>query len=350
LAARPRLPAMTTAQPSLLCYTDDSCAGITRRKAGRGWAYYDPQGARITDRAEIDRLNRIGLPPAYKRAWFCADPNGHIQAVGWDDKGRKQYRYHLDHRAQQEAEKYARCVDFGRALPAIRERVDEDLDERGVTRNRAVAAVVRLLDIGHIRVGNDEYAAANESYGATTLQDEHARIRGGRLVLDFIGKSGKHQKLTIEDKRLARVVKKCQDLPGQRLFQFLDEAGEQRSVGSADVNAYLREASGTDFTAKNFRTWGASVIAFEALFAAAGRTPPSLKELLEPVARALGNTPAISRKSYVHPALIDLAKTGRGLPASIELPRATRYLSRAERGLIAFLDQLAAEQEAARAA
>lgn len=325
-----------------LCFVDDAGPGITRRKAGRGWAYFDPDGRRITDRDEIDRLNRIALPPAYRDAWFCPDPTGHIQATARDEKGRKQYRYHPDFRAAQESEKFDRCADFGRALPKIRARVEADLSARGLTRDVAVAAVVRLLDLGKVRVGNEDYARANKSFGATTLRDRHASIKGGRLTLCFRGKSAKMQRLTIENRRLARIVRKCQDLPGQRLFQYLDAEGEARPVTSSDVNAYLREASGADFTAKHFRTWGASVIAFTALVEA-GAEGIGIKAMLEPVAEALGNTPAISRKSYVHPALIALASAGglKGRPP-IRLPRATKYLSPAERGLIAFLDETGA--------
>lgn len=325
----------------MLCHVDDDLPGITRRKAGRGWAYYDPQGRRIADRDEIDRLNRVAMPPAYRECWFCPSPEGHIQATGYDDKGRKQYRYHLDFRAAQEAEKYGGCASFGRALPLLRRQVESDLARRSLDKRTAVAAIARLLDLGHVRVGSEGYAKANQSFGATTLRNRHAKVTGTRLKLEYRGKSGQMQRLTIEDKRLTRLVKRCQDLPGQHLFQYLDDAGNPHPVTSSDVNDYIREATGTGFTAKHFRTWGASVIAYEALVAAApgGLT---LKAMLAPVAAALGNTPAISRKSYVHPALIDIARAGgmRG-EGSIRLPRATRFLKPAERGLIAFLDRLA---------
>jgi DNA topoisomerase-1 len=335
----------------MLCFVDQAEPGITRKKLAHGWAYYDPAGTRITDRDEIDRLNKIALPPAYRDAWFCPSPHGHIQAIGYDEKGRKQYRYHLDFRSQQEADKYDRCADFGRALPKIRARVEKDLAGRRLTKDTVVAAVVRLLDLGRVRVGNDGYAKANKSFGATTLRDRHARISGGRLKLEYIGKSGKLQQITINDRRLAHVVRRSQDLPGQRLFQYVGEDGEQHPVTSSDVNAYLREASGGPFTAKHFRTWGASTIAFEALVQSAPEGI-KLKTMLEPVAAALGNTPAISRKSYVHPALIELAQAG-GLKGQEKprLPRPARNLSSIERGLIGFLDTLAGpstdEREAA---
>jgi len=324
----------------MLCYVDDALPGITRRKLAHGWAYFDAKGRRITKRKEIDRLNAIALPPAYSDAWFCPSPHGHIQATGFDEKGRKQYRYHADFRSAQEAEKYGRCADFGRALPLIRAAVERDLANRALDRRTVVAAVVRLLDLGRVRIGNEGYAKANKSFGATTLRRRHALVRGPRLKLEYMGKSGKLQRLTVEDNRLSRLVRRCQDLPAQHLFQYLDAEGEPHAVTSGDVNAYLREASGGDFTAKHFRTWGASVIAFEALVAAGGRL--GLKTMLEPVAEALGNTPAIARKSYVHPALIELARTKAPAFEALKLPRATKYLSGAERGLIAFLDEIAA--------
>ncbi|USI73382.1 DNA topoisomerase IB [Sphingomonas morindae] len=333
-----------------LCYIDDTSIGITRRKARHGWAYFDAEGQRITDRAEIDRLNAVGLPPAYERCWFCPDPSGHLQAIGYDAKGRKQYRYHPEFRAAQEAEKYEGCADFGRALPAIRKRVDADLDGRTPTKRTAVAAVVRLLDVGHVRVGNMAYARENKSFGATTLRDRHASFTGAKVTFRYRGKHGKPQHVEIADRRLARVTRQCQDLPGQHLFQYVDAEGARHPVTSSDVNAYLREATGAAFSAKNFRTFAASVIAYEAIVAA-GPAGIKLKTMLAPVAAALGNTPAISRKSYVHPALIALARSG-GLKgqAPVRLPRPTRWLSPAERGLIAFLDTLAGAAEDRQAA
>jgi DNA topoisomerase-1 len=319
-----------------LSYCDDSKPGITRRKLRLGWAYYTPDGQRITDRDEIDRLNRIGLPPAYRDAWFSPKANGHIQAIGWDDKGRKQYRYHLDFRSKQDSAKYDRCAEFGLKLPALRKRVEQDLRERGLTRRRAVAAVVRLLDNGHIRVGNEAYARDNESFGATTLRKRHAKLSGDTLKLQFKAKSGKMCTLRMTDRSLSRFVKKMQDLDDQHLFAWLDDGGEAHPVTSSDVNAYIREATGEDFTAKHFRTWAASVTAFETL--ASAEHDLSLTAMLEPVTAKLGNTPAIARKSYVHPHLIALIKQGQArFRKALRLPRATSHLSRAERGLIAFL-------------
>ncbi|WP_454885285.1 DNA topoisomerase IB [Sphingomonas oryzagri] len=334
------------AKPKLtprIVYVDDDLPGITRKRSGKGWAYYDARGERIADRDEIDRLNAVGMPPAYRDCWFCPSCDGHIQAIGYDDRGRKQYRYHPDFRAAQEAEKYAGCADFGRMLPLVRRQVESDLAHRRLDKRTAVAAVVRLLDLGHVRVGNETYAKENGSFGATTLRTRHAAVRGSKLRLCYKGKSGKMQELTIEDRRLSTVVKRCQDLPGQQLFQYLDDEGERRPVTSTDVNDYIREATGGEFTAKHFRTWAASVIAYRAIVEA-GTDGIGIKAMLEPVAAALGNTPAISRKSYVHPALCALAKAG-GMKgeAPVKLPRATRWLDPAERGLIAFLDALAAK-------
>ncbi|RYE02470.1 MAG: DNA topoisomerase IB [Sphingomonadales bacterium] len=323
-----------------LHYVDDSEAGITRKKVRHGWAYYDPEGARITDRDEIDRLNAIGLPPAYTDAWFCPDPQGHIQAVGWDDKGRKQYRYHTGFREAQEAAKYDRCAAFGEHLPRLRRKVERDLKLRGLCRDKAVAAVVRLLDLGTIRVGNESYAQANKSFGATTLRKRHAQVKGSSLKLQFRAKSGKMRVMTITDGSLSRFVKKMQDLPGQNLFRWIDDAGAAHPVTSTDVNAYIREAMNEDFTAKHFRTWGASVLAFEAL--ARADSYVGIKSVLEPVTAALGNTPSIARKSYVHPRLIELAKDKEAQAAfreTLSLPRASAHLNRYERGLIAYLEE-----------
>jgi len=322
-----------------IVYVDDHEPGITRRKVRHGWGYWDATDKRITDRDAIDRLNAVGLPPAYTQAWFCPDPRGHIQATAYDDKGRKQYRYHPGFREAQEAAKYDRCSGFGEALPMLRARVEADLKLRGLCKEKAVAAVVRLLDLGTIRVGNESYAQSNKSFGATTLRKRHARVTGQKLCLQFRAKSGKLRVMTITDGSLSRFVKRCQDLPGQHLFRWVDEAGETHPVTSTDVNAYIREATDEDFTAKHFRTWGASVVAFEALADADAYL--GIQAMLDPVTEALGNTPAIARKSYVHPQLIDLAKDREAQAAfrdHLHLPRATRYLSRYERGLIAFLE------------
>lgn len=328
-----------------LRHSSDTIPGITRKRASHGWAYFLPSGDRITDRDEIDRLNAIALPPAYRDAWYCPYPNGHLLATGVDARGRKQYRYHPDFRAQQEADKYERCAQFGRALPKLRASVEKDLAGRKLARDTVVAAVVRLLDLGHIRVGNEAYAKSNKSFGATTLRNRHVRVEGARLRLEYVGKSGKKQRLTIEDRRLAGIVRRMQDLPGQHLFEYLDEDGAPHPVTSEDVNDYIRAATDGDFTAKHFRTWGASLLAFEHILDTAQGGKISLKPMLEAVASALGNTPAISRKSYIHPALIELCRSEKpGELCMLKLPRATRYLTGRERALIGFLDEIAATQ------
>ena len=320
-----------------IVYSDDSTPGITRKKVRGGWGYWTASDTRITDRDEIDRLNAIGLPPAYIDAWYNPKAHGHIQAVGWDEKGRKQYRYHLGFREAQEAAKYERCADFGHALPKLRKQVEHDLRKRALVKDRAVAAVVRLLDAGHLRVGNEAYAQANQSFGATTLRKRHGTVKGSTLKLRYKGKSGKIRDCAITDRSLASTVRKMQDLDEQHLFAWVDDAGEAHPVTSSDVNAYIRAATGGEFTAKHFRTWGASVAAFEAL--ATAQTDLSLKTMLEPVVARLGNTAAIARKSYVHPALIALVKKGQSaFRKALRLPRAKRHLSRQERGLIAFLE------------
>lgn len=336
----------------MLCYVDDALLpGITRKRRGRYWQYFDANGDRITDRDEIDRLNAIGLPPAYKDAWFSPNPHGHIQAIGYDDKGRKQYRYHQDFRAQQEAAKYDLCVAFGQALPKLRKKVDEDLSKRKLSRLTVVAAIVRLLDLERIRIGNEAYAQTNKSFGATTLRRKHVKVLGRSVKMRFSAKGGVLRELSITDRNLIRLVKRCQDLPGQHLFQYVDDEGDPVPVSSTEVNEYIKEAMGDDFTAKHFRTWGATAIAFEQL-CKAGEKGISLKQMLEPVAEALGNTPAISRKSYVHPALIEAVKRNPRDPLNgLQCPRATKYLSSAERGLIVFLEQeTAAIEEETKAA
>jgi DNA topoisomerase-1 len=321
---------------SRLIYCDDSLPGLTRRKIAGKWAYFDANGQRVTDRDEIDRLNRIALPPAYVDAWYCPAGNGHLLATGIDAKGRKQYRYHPDFRAYKESEKFDRTAEFGRLLPLVRKRVADDLRSPRLSLERAVASVVRLLDTGGIRVGNETYAKANRSFGATTLRMRHAAVSGNVLKLRFKAKSGKRCEMKITDKSLARFVRRMQDLPGQHLFQYIDEAGQPQPVGSAEVNAYLRETMGGDFTAKNFRTWHASAIGLQTLAEAEGAM--TVKALAEQVSTRLGNTPAIARKSYIHPAVIALVESQIAWRASLKLPRATAWLSRYERALIALLE------------
>jgi DNA topoisomerase-1 len=321
----------------MLRHSSDDEPGYSRQKKGRSWAYFDENGKRVTDRDEIDRLNAVALPPAYTDAWFCKDANGHLQATGRDARGRKQYRYHVDYRSKRDKSKYDGCLEFGKSLPKLRARVEKDLRKRKLDRETVLAAVVRLLDTEYLRVGNEEYARSNKSFGATTLRAHHLRSHGSKLQMRFKAKHGIVREVTITDRNLKRIVSKCQDLPGQMLFQFINGDGEPQPVNSTDVNDYIREASGGDFTAKHFRTWAASVIFFEQLLEAEEQRI-SLKTALEPVAEALGNTIAISRKSYVHPRLVDSVRDRPRDPLrGIARPRARRRLSAAESGFLKFL-------------
>jgi DNA topoisomerase I len=323
-----------------LRHSSDSEPGYSRKRHGHYWQYFDEDGERVTDREVIERLNSLALPPAYADAWFCRDENGHLQATGVDARGRKQYRYHPDFRARRDKKKYTGTLEFGAALPKIRRKVAADLKKPALGRDPVLAAVVRLLDTQYLRVGNEQYARENKSFGATTLRSRHVRRKGNNLLMRFTGKHGIVHEVPITDRNLKRIVSKCQDLPGQHLFQYIDEEEAPCAVTSADVNEYIREASGADFTAKNFRTWAASVIAFDQMLTAAEqeRAKVSLKTVLEPVAEALGNTPAISRKSYVHPKLIEAARERPRNPLNgMERPRARKWLSSAEVGLLDFL-------------
>jgi DNA topoisomerase-1 len=322
----------------MLRHSSDAEPGITRKRMGRYWAYFDAEGNRITDRDEIDRLNAVGLPPAYGEAWFCADSNGHLQATGVDARGRKQYRYHPGYREKRESAKYEGLLEFGKALPRLRRRVERHLKRRELSREAVLAAVVRLLDTEHIRIGNEEYAKQNKSFGATTLRSRHLRRTGHGLMMRFTGKHGIVHEVKITDSNLKRICKRCQDLPGQMLFQYVNGDGEPKPVTSSDVNDYIKQATGGDFTAKHFRTWSASVIAFEQLLKKAESARISVKTVVEPVAEALGNTPAISRKSYVHPKLLEAVKEDSRDPLDgMDRPSGRNLLSSAEVGLLEFL-------------
>jgi len=322
----------------VLRHSSGSEPGISRKRMGQHWAYFDADGNRITDRSEIDRLNAIALPPAYEQAWFCADPEGHLQATGVDARGRKQYRYHADFRAKRESAKYDGLLDFGKALTRLRRRVEQDLRRRSLTREAVLAAVVRLLDRQHLRIGNEEYAKENKSFGATTLRSRHLKRTGHGLMMRFAGKHGIVQEVKITDTNLKRICKRCQDLPGQMLFQYVNGDGEPKAITSGDVNDYIREATGGDFTAKHFRTWGASVIAFDQMLKKVENARISVKTVIEPVAEALGNTPAISRKSYVHPRLLDAIKDDARDPLDgMVRPPPRKRMSSAEVGLLQFL-------------
>ena len=322
----------------MLRHSHDSEPGYTRKRIGDHWAYFDEDGERVTDRDEIDRLNSLALPPAYEDAWYCKDCNGHVQATGKDARGRKQYRYHADYRLQRDASKYDGCREFGAALPRIRRRVEADLKRRKLDRNTVLAAVVRLLDTEHMRIGNEQYARANKSFGLSTLRSRHVVRKNGRLKMRYTGKHGIVHEATITDSNLKRIVSKCQELPGQMLFQYINGDGEPKPITSGDVNEYIKEATGGDFTAKHFRTWSASVIALEQLLKKAENARISVKTVVEPVAEALGNTPAISRRSYVHPQLLEAVKEDARDPLNgMERPRGRKRLASAEVALLEFL-------------
>jgi DNA topoisomerase I len=326
-------------QSQRLRHSSDREPGYSRKRMGRYWAYFDENGKRVTNRETIERLNSLGLPPAYSNAWFCKDSNGHLQATGVDARGRKQYRYHEDYRARADKKKFAGLLEFGQSLSRLRARVDEDLGQRSLSREKVLAAVTRLLDTQYLRVGNSRYAKENKSFGATTLLCRHIKSKDGKVRMRFVTKGGKARDVTITDRRLGRVVRQCQELPGQSLFQYVNGEGVPHQITSADVNDYVREAAGGEFTAKHFRTWWASVIAFEKLLEAEDGKRTSVQTMVEPVAEALGNTVAISRKSYVHPALIDAVKGSPQDPlAGLDSPRTRKWLSAAEAGFLKFLE------------
>ena len=298
-----------------LRYAHDDRPGITRRRAGRGFSYRDRDGRTIKDPATIERIKALAIPPAWTDVWICPDPNGHIQATGRDARGRKQHRYHPRWRRRRDDAKFARMAAFAAVLPTIRERCDADLAKRGLPREKVLAAVIRLLELTLIRVGNDEYARLNRSFGLTTMRGRHAQVEGTRVRFRFPGKSGKRHDVGLQDRRLASVVRRCQDLPGQELFQYMDADGEVHDITSDDVNGYLREISGEDVTAKDFRTWAGTVLAFRALRALQPPDGPAdarrdVAAAMRVTADRLGNTPAVARNSYVHPAVIDAFMDG----------------------------------------
>jgi DNA topoisomerase-1 len=327
-----------------LRYVNDGEPGYSREPAGDGFRYLDPQGALIDDEAELARIKKLGIPPAWHEVWICADADGHLQATGRDAKGRKQYRYHPRWRASRDETKYGRMLAFGAALPALRERLNCDLARPGLPREKVLATVVCLLERTHIRVGNAEYARDNKSYGLTTMRDQHVKIEASKLRFSFKGKSGVRHSISLSDRRLAKIVQRCRDLPGQQLFQYLDDDGGSQAIGSSDVNAYLREVTGQPFTAKDFRTWAGSMLAADLLRGA----PPEerlrdakrqVTAAIEQVAAALGNTPAICRRCYVHPAVIESYLEGT-LHDHLAAAKPIVGLEPAEEALLALLEEI----------
>jgi DNA topoisomerase I len=337
-----------------LQYVTDGVAGISRRRSGKGWSYYTVGGALITDTATRKRLNSLGIPPAWIDVWICPDPDGHIQVTARDARGRKQYRYHPSYREARDQSKFRRMLEFSEILPALRERVERDLRAADLTRRQLLGTVVRLLDKTLIRVGNDEYARENHSYGLTTLRRKHVQVNGAVLSFIFRGKSGVEHSITVNDPRIARIVQRCQDLPGQEIFQYLDTFGKRKPIVSDDVNDYLREVSGRDVTAKDFRTWGGTMVAaveLRAMGSASSRREAdrNIVRALDAVAERLGNTRTVCRKYYVHPALLEAYHLGLTAPfPAAEMPAQTRRktsvaaLRRDEVVVLQFLQGLAA--------
>jgi len=304
-----------------LNYVTDGVAGIRRQRAGKGWIYFAPDGTRIDSPEKKKRISALVIPPAWSDVWICPDPKGHIQATARDARGRKQYRYHPWYREARDRSKFDRILEFSEILPEIRERVEHDLRARDLTRRQILATVVRLLDKTLIRVGNYEYLRENRSFGLTTLRDRHVEIKGAKLRFSFRGKSGVNHSVAITDRRLARIVQQCQDLPGQELFKYLDGSGKRQIISSDDVNAYLREITGRDITAKDFRTWAGTMLAAKELCVmgpAKNRREAerNMARAIDAVAKRLGNTRAVCRKYYVHPRLVTAYLRGLTAPLS----------------------------------
>jgi len=322
----------------------DTEPGIRRLRRGQGFSYVGSDGKRVTEAAKLARIRSLAIPPAWTDVWICRFANGHLQATGRDAKGRKQYRYHALWQESQSAGKFHHLNDFGAALPRVRRQIESHLALPGLPREKVLAALLRLLDIACLRVGNDEYRRANGSFGLTTLNDRHAQFRGNGLVLRFRGKSGVEHQCSIEDPRLARVVRHCQELPGQRLFQYVDEAGQRRAVRSTDVNRYLRRVAGEDCSAKEFRTWRGSVealVALRELGEASSKTQADerIRDVVKQVAERLGNTRAVCRKYYIHPALFEAYRENRLLDTLAHGKKSRLAgLSADERALLGFLD------------
>ena len=309
-----------SAKAASLRYVTDDRPGISRRRNGAAFQYIDPSGKVIRDPEELQRIKSLAIPPAWREVWICPIRNGHLQATGRDAKGRKQHRYHPRWREVRDENKYGRILAFAKALPLIRQRVDNDLRRPGLPRDKVLATVVRLLETSHIRVGNEEYARQNKSFGLATLRNRHVNVSGSTISFEFRGKSGVEHALDINDRRLAKIIKRCQDLPGYELFQYIDDDGERRTIDSTDVNEYIRQIAGEEFSTKDFRTWAGTVLAARALqeFQSAASDAESKRNIvqaIESVAKKLGNTKAVCRKCYIHPAVIQSYTDGTLLPA-----------------------------------
>lgn len=337
-----------------LHHVTDEMPGIQRRRSGKDqFIYVGLDGKQIRDPEELRRINSLAIPPAYRDVWICPDPDGHLQATARDAKGRKQYRYHPLWRSVRDQTKFTRMLVFSRSLPNVRQRIEQDLSLSGLPKQKVLAAIIRLMELTRIRVGNEEYAKTNQSYGLTTLRDQHVNIKGTKIQFQFRGKSGVDHEIEISDRRLARIVKRCQDIPGQELFQYIDDAGNYQSIGSADVNDYLREITGQDFTAKDFRTWAGTVLAATELveigaFTSQTAAKKNIVQAIKTVASHLGNRPATCRKYYVHPAILEayLAETLHPIMQqyAASLEEDTHALRPEELAVVALLEQQLLQQ------
>jgi len=346
--------AVEAAQEAGLVYTTDEDPGIRRVGKGKKFEYVGPDGRRVRDRAALDRIRSLAIPPAWDDVWITIRPRGHLQATGRDARGRKQHRYHPRWRETRDADKFDRMAGFGKVLPRIRRRVALDLRREGLPKEKVVATIVRLLETTYLRIGNEEYARQNNSFGLTTLRNRHVDVRGATVRFLFQGKSGVEVAVGVTDRRVARVIKRCEDLPGQNLFQYVDADGERRVVTSDDVNGYLREVSGEDLTAKDFRTWAGTVLAACALRVAArfeSETEAKRKvvEAIESVARKLGHTRAVCRRSYVHPTVVDAYMDGHLETAlSLTMARPPTRLNADEAAVLSLLRRRTRRKVAAR--
>ena len=342
------------AEEAGLRYVTDEKPGYTRKRKGQKFLYFDTEGKQIKDEARILRLNRLAIPPAYTDVWICPSANGHLQATGRDDRGRKQYRYHERWREERDENKYEKMIIFAQALPKIRRRLNKDLKRQGLPREKVLATVVQLLERTFIRIGNEEYAKENKSFGLTTMRNRHVQVKGANVRFRFRGKSGKEHDIDTDDKRVARIIRKMQELPGQEVFQYLDEEGDRHHVTSEEVNQYLHEVTGEEFTAKDFRTWAGTVMAAMALkaqvaFENKSQAKQNLKAAINAVAKMLGNTPAVCRKCYVHPAVLETYLDGdliEGLKNQTEktLADSLGNLRSEEAAVLAFLQERLAKK------
>jgi DNA topoisomerase I len=349
--------AVEAAKSAGLRYVTDTTPGIAREAAGKAFRFRNPDGTLVKDAETLGRIKRLAIPPAWTEVWICPSANGHIQATGRDARGRKQYRYHHEWQATRDDAKYERVVSFGQALPRIRARVAKDLKARGLPRHKVLAAVVRLLETTLIRIGNEEYAKQNNSFGLSTMRDKHVKIDKGTLHFEFRGKSGKRHDIDLHDPRLAGIVREAQELPGQDLFQYLDENGQPQKITSDDVNTYLREIAGEEFSAKDFRTWAGTVLAAVALrqfekFDTKSQAKKNLVRAIESVAERLGNTPSVCRKCYIHPSILESYLDGRTVEilqqeSEKQLRQNLHKLSSEEAAVLAFVQQRLAKPSVA---